>query len=269
MEGGNFAQQNSGVVADGQRWSIPSFANVLTITITITAIYFAATYICFGYFKMLPDAGVSWAMTLLICLCSLHALRLKKIPQSTQRGHKESAALVLFYIAIVFYAPLTALPKYADLRVWSGYCRSEPVGPNGKRAAKEWQDMCRWIKENTEPAAKFWIPRDGQTFKWHAQRSDIGTWKNIPQDAGSIVKWRTSMDDLYRYKNAEGAGMTDRLLTTLLNFKTEEEIAGLQQKYGFGYILCAQSYEMPKHSTLQLVYENDVYVLYRVLGGQM
>jgi len=124
--------------------------------------------------------------------------------------------------------------------------------------------MCRWIKENTEPTAKFWIPRDGQTFKWHAQRSDVGTWKNIPQDAELIVKWRKSMDDLYRYKNAEGVDTVDRLLTTLLNCKTEEEIAELQRHYGFDYVLCAQSYEMPHHSTLELVYENDVYALYRV-----
>jgi len=125
--------------------------------------------------------------------------------------------------------------------------------------------MCQWIKANTPKDAKFWIPRDGQTFKWHAQRSDIGTWKNIPQDAESIVQWYNSMLKLFRYQNAEGANAEDRLLTTLLNSKTEEEIVLLQQRYGFEYILCAQAYEMPKHSTLQMVYANDVYCLYSVL----
>ena len=124
--------------------------------------------------------------------------------------------------------------------------------------------MCQWIKENTEPTAKFWIPRDGMTFKWFAQRSDIGDWKNIPQDSESIVKWFAAMQELYKYKNAEGKNAEDRLVTTLLNNKTESEIAALQQKYGFDYILCAQTYEMPSHSTLEWVYENEVYVLYRV-----
>ena len=73
------------------------------------------------------------------------------------------------------------------------------------------------------------------------------------------------MDDLFRYKNAEGGTQTDRLLTTLLNNKTDEQLAELRTHYGFDYIICAQSYEMPKHSTLELVYENEIYVLYRVL----
>jgi hypothetical protein len=73
------------------------------------------------------------------------------------------------------------------------------------------------------------------------------------------------MNDLFRFRNEEGETMTDRLLTTLLNNKTDEQIAELRQRYGFDYILCAQAHEMPQHSTLELVYENDVYVLYRVL----
>jgi hypothetical protein len=156
------------------------------------------------------------------------------------------------------------LPHYADLRTHSGDCRTETKGPNGKGTAAEWQDMCQWIKENTPKTAKFWIPRDGHTFKWYAQRSDVGTWKNIPQDAESIVQWRRAMNELFKYKDAEGKNAEDRLLTTLLNSKTEAEIADLQQKYGFEYILCAQSYEMPTHSTLQKVYENDVYCLYHI-----
>jgi len=206
----------------------------------------------------------------LICWKFFPLYRKKHDSNSLHEGTKDTKdfvylAFFLFYIAIAFYAPLTALPKYADLRTHAASCRSEPVGPNGRKAAAEWQDMCRWIKENTEPTAKFWIPRDGQTFKWHAQRADVGVWKNIPQDAAAIVEWRKSMDDLFRYKNAEGGTQTDRLLTTLLNNKTDEQLAELRTRYGFDYVICAQSYEMPKHSTLELMYENEIYVLYRVL----
>ena len=274
------------------------YNGILTIIVTITAIYFSATYICFGYFKMSPpDQSIPWAITLLICFlfCRLYpsvhrplslwerarerAVCLftsfpphpNPLPQSG-RGDIENAilrhgtvSLALFYIAIAIYAPLTALPKYADLRTHSGQSRTETVGPNGKRAGKEWQDMCQWIRKNTEPTAKFWVPRDGHTFKWDARRSDIGTWKNIPQDAESIVTWWRAMNDLYKYKNAEGVKAEDRLITTLVNSKTDEEIAELRQKYGFEYILCAQSYEMPTHAILNKEYENDVYCLYRVV----
>ncbi|MCL2005055.1 MAG: hypothetical protein FWG73_02715 [Planctomycetaceae bacterium] len=238
--------------------SIPSLAVVLCILAVKTVTYFTVTYLCFVYLKLSPpDSTVPWAITLLVFFGSLYWLQklfVFRVP---------ALALALFFITIVFYAPLTAMPKYADLRTHAVHCRSEPVGPNGRRAAAEWIDMCQWIEANTPRTAKFWIPRDGQTFKWHARRADVGVWKNIPQDAASIVVWRRSMEELFRYKNEEGETMTDRLLTTLLNAKTESEIAELQAKYGFDYIICAQSHEMPSHTTLVLEYENDVYALYR------
>jgi hypothetical protein len=256
---------------------IKLFPRILTISVIIAAVYFSVNYIFFVgiifkgemYFKFTPpDQTVPWAITLLICLgvCKTVGGRRRAAADASETSIAPASCLLLIYFAIAFYAPLTALPYYADLRTHSGQSRTETVGPNGKRAGKEWLATCQWIKENTDPKAKFWIPRDGHTFKWYAQRVDIGTWKNIPQDAESIVTWWQSMDNLFKYKDAEGKGGTDRLLTTLINSKTDEDIAIMQQKYGFEYILCAQSYEMPTHATLEKVYENDIYCLYRVVS---
>jgi len=243
--------------------SFPTLAVVLSVLGVKAVTYFAVNGLCFAYLKLSPpDSTIPWGITLLIFFGMLYWL------QKLFSFSLPPLALALFYITIVFYAPLTALPKYADLRTHATYCRSEPVGPHGRRVAEEWIDMCRWIKESTAKDAKFWIPRDGQTFKWHARRADIGVWKNIPQDAAAIVEWRRSMEELFRFKDDDGNTITDRLITTLLNSKTDEEIAAMREKYGFDYILCAQSYVMPhhtnSHSTLELVYENDVYCLYRV-----
>jgi len=238
---------------------------VLGITAVIAAIYFTATYICFGYFKMTPpDSTVPWAITLLICLGLSYLPAVCRLP-SAVCGLPSVVCSLLIYIAIAFYAPLTILPKYADLRTHSEPWRSEPVGPNDKKVVKEWLDICHWIKENTPKSAKFWVPRGSSTFKWHAERSDIGVWKNIPQDAAAIVEWWKSMYELNRFRNAEGKVVEDRLLTMLLLSKTEDEITTLQQKYGFEYILCTQSLEMPSHTNLEMEYENDVFRLYRVL----
>ena len=242
-----------------QSISFPTLAVVLCILAVKTVTYFTVNGLCFAYLKLSPpDSTVPWAITLLVFFGTLYWLQ-KLTPFSIP-----PLALVLFYITIVFYTPLTAMPKYADLRTHAAYCRSEPVGPHGRRAAAEWIDMCLWIKEHTPKNAQFWIPRDGQTFKWHARRADIGVWKNIPQDAASIVQWRKAMDDLYKFKSEDGIVQTDRLITTLLNAKTDDEIAVLRKQYRFDYILCAQSFIMPSHETLELVYENDVYCLYRV-----
>jgi hypothetical protein len=176
-------------------------------------------------------------------------------------SHKRKRIYVPFGLLLV--CPILLGQNYPDLGALKTYCRSEPVGPLGKRAAAEWLDMCRWIKENTAKTDKFWVPRDGSTFKWHANRSDIGVWKDIPQDAASIVQWYRAMNELFRYKGG-GVEMTDRLITALLLSKTEAEIEVLRQRYGFSYIVCGLAEEMPQHGTLKRVYANEVYVLYQV-----
>jgi hypothetical protein len=207
---------------------------------------------------MTPDPNVAWVITLLVCWGVFYSIR--NVPSLRCAPFR-----LLFYIILAIFAPLTILPHYVDLRTHSGHCRSEPSRPAGRETAVRWQDMCHWIKKNTPKTARFWIPRDGVTFKWHAQRSDTGILKDIPQDAESIVKWRKAMDDLFYYTDAEGVAVMDGRITGLLLSKTEKEIAALQQKYGFEYVICVRTFKMPEHSTLQLVYENDVYCLYRVL----
>jgi hypothetical protein len=60
-----------------------------------------------------------------------------------------------------------------------------------------WREVCAWIRENTPAGAKFLTPRQNQTFKWHAERAEVVTWKDVPQDAEAIVKWRRRLDEVY------------------------------------------------------------------------
>jgi hypothetical protein len=60
-----------------------------------------------------------------------------------------------------------------------------------------WQDCCRWIDEHTPEGARFLTPRRQQTFKWYAGRAEVASWKDIPQDAASIVAWRQTLAELY------------------------------------------------------------------------
>jgi hypothetical protein len=39
------------------------------------------------------------------------------------------------------------------------------------------------------PNARFITPVMAQTFKWYAGRAEVANWKEIPQDAESIVAW--------------------------------------------------------------------------------
>jgi hypothetical protein len=78
-----------------------------------------------------------------------------------------------------------SLPAYADQprRTWE--------------TQQNWVRVCRWIAENTPERARFVTPRNQQTFKWYAQRTEYVNWKDIPQDARSICEWSRRMSEVY------------------------------------------------------------------------
>jgi hypothetical protein len=92
-----------------------------------------------------------------------------------------------------------------------------------------WQDACRWIDENTPADAKFLTPRRQQTFVWYAGRAQVASWKDIPQDARSIVAWKRALDDLY--PNVESHWLED------LAAFTDEELITLARNYNCRYIV--------------------------------
>ncbi|MDR0703788.1 MAG: hypothetical protein LBF88_02255 [Planctomycetaceae bacterium] len=209
------------------------------------------------------ESGIPWALTILVCWGFL--VFSKRFLQ--HRAEFKTFCVwgfVGLYAVILFYAPFDSLKTLGDARTSIAYSRIEP---GRSYVAYYWIDACRWIADpqNTPKTAKFWVPRDGTTFKWHAHRSDIGTWKNIPQDAKGIVQWRQMMHDLFYYRNKEGQLCDDRSLTILLWCKTDEEIERLRIRYGFDYILCSAYPELPHHKTFQVVYANELYKVYRIL----
>ncbi len=63
----------------------------------------------------------------------------------------------------------------------------------------DWYDICEWIVDSGKipPGARFLTPRMIQTFKWYTGRSEVATWKDIPQDAKAIVQWWARLQDIY------------------------------------------------------------------------
>ncbi len=62
-----------------------------------------------------------------------------------------------------------------------------------------WRRVCNWIADprNTPPEARFLTPRMATTFKWYTGRSEVANWKEIPQDAPSVVAWWNKLRDIY------------------------------------------------------------------------
>ncbi len=67
----------------------------------------------------------------------------------------------------------------------------------------QWRATCRWIREHTDPRAHFLTPAHQRSFKWFAERPEVWTWKDIPQDAASIVDWWTTRGEV-TWAMAEG-----------------------------------------------------------------
>ncbi len=62
---------------------------------------------------------------------------------------------------------------------------------------QEWQRVCAWIAENTQPDAVLLTPRYQQSLRWYAERAEVVNWKDVPQDARGIVEWWRRMTDIY------------------------------------------------------------------------
>ncbi len=100
----------------------------------------------------------------------------------------------------------------------------------GRRSAEEatqryraWREVCDWIQHQTPPDSRFLTPRNQQTFKWYAHRAELACWKDIPQDAESIVLWWKTFRVVYTPKvSRRGLGLwTDR---SLVQFARRHEI---------------------------------------------
>jgi hypothetical protein len=109
--------------------------------------------------------------------------------------------------------------------------------PRGDAATKvanyeDWRKTCTWIGQNTPVDAVFMIPRGAQTFKWYADRSDVGCWKDVPQDAAGIVAWRQRMQDIY-WIGPPQFGQWRSLADA-----TPEELRALGARFGATHLVC-------------------------------
>ncbi len=96
-----------------------------------------------------------------------------------------------------------------------------------RRRFAEWKNLCRWIRDNTPEQAKFITPRNQQTFKWYAQRAEVVTWKDIPQDAAGLVEWRKTLSEVFP---PEGLGSDPTA-------NTDAEILAIAQRHGARYLV--------------------------------
>ncbi len=132
--------------------------------------------------------------------------------------------------------------------------------PDGLLARyQDWRRVCDWIADNTESTDRFLTPHFQQTFKWHAGRSEVVTWKDVPQDAAALVAWRRRYDRVY----------PPTVIAWGLAAQTDSRLLDVAREFRAQYIVVARSrYGRPM--SLPRLYpnrfeENATYEVYRVM----
>lgn len=176
---------------------------------------------------------VTWPLAIAILALAIASRQL-----SLPRGER---LLGLSGEALVRIVSLSALAFSLGLineRVRSHAAEVIPAGDKQSFSLKEdshevqreqfahWLAVCEWIRTQT-PREGLWLtPRRQQTFKWRAQRPELASWKDMPQNASAVVLWNERIQAAYRY---------DELKRLLPNDETK--LKELIASYGIRYIL--------------------------------
>ena len=108
---------------------------------------------------------------------------------------------------------------------------------------RDWLAVCEFIREKTEPGALWLTPRNQQTFKWHTGRAEVAAWKDMPQDAASVVEWARRLNEIYPTDSERK-----------LQAWSTEKISELHQHYRFRYVLIDRRIRGQSPPLLPLLY---------------
>lgn len=61
----------------------------------------------------------------------------------------------------------------------------------------DWRRLCDWVHLNSGEDDVFLSSRHQQSFKWFADRAEVVNWKDVPQDATSLLEWKRRMNEVF------------------------------------------------------------------------
>jgi hypothetical protein len=123
--------------------------------------------------------------------------------------------------------------------------------PSAQQATlNDWLDVCYWIRTNTPEGTLFLTPRFQQTFKWNAQRAELASWKDAPQDPVSLIEWESRMLEIYpRDQAGYGTAMS------------MGHLRAMYQKYRMNYVVLDRRFQKSP-PPLPLLHSNETYAVF-------
>jgi hypothetical protein len=143
----------------------------------------------------------------------------------------------------------------AALQSWQQQDERSSLASAETRQA-DWIAACDWIEANTPASAIFLTPKSQQTFKWYAQRAEVVSLKDVPQDGLGIVEWRRRVNDVFAPPaNKQGYSAL-----------TDQQIIELASRYDASFVIVDDFTRVPR---LLRVYPtggdvNESFAIYRV-----
>lgn len=116
----------------------------------------------------------------------------------------------------------------------------------------EWRDVCDWARTSTAPDSVFLTPPEHQTFKWYAHRAEVVNWKDVPQDAGNLLEWSRRLEAVKEWQDSASPALG------------MQRFHRLQEQYGFEYLITRWPTASPLPQSLQPIYRNRRYAVFRV-----
>lgn len=140
--------------------------------------------------------------------------------------------------------------------------RPFPTRPRSDRENKvpdytAWRHVCNWVRRNSPRDALFLTPRAPQTFRWYSGRGEVVNWKDLPQDASTMLQWRERMRIVH---GAPSGSNPPRKWLKSLNERTPDELRKLGEQYGADYLVT----ESTPPLALECLYRNEAYAVYRL-----
>ncbi|MCA9140801.1 MAG: hypothetical protein KDB00_28710, partial [Planctomycetales bacterium] len=163
------------------------------------------------YWFRLSDAIVPLVVAILLMQWLTQPWGQRMTPPVTQRqtwGEKSAAtniktgiAMLLLVIATGFFITSSyqrgrlGIPPSTSHRLL-GFAMDDDV-QDQRRSHHDWVAVCDWIRVAMPGNEVFLTPRHQQTFKWYSDHAEVVNWKDVPQDAKSLLEWERRFDDVY------------------------------------------------------------------------
>jgi hypothetical protein len=129
---------------------------------------------------------------------------------------------------------------------------------NRRRVMSDWIAVCEWVDRTLPKDEILLTPRNQQSFKWYANRAEVVNWKDVPQDAASLVEWSRRFYDVYPRRL--GTVRVTVRYTDLLRFKEQYGVRFMivDRRYSGQSLPLVQVYPVSPHES------NEHYAVYRL-----